>query len=134
MITLSGSISNSLTSACFSTSPPSYVIGGFEERAKPAFGRRIPADWRDTLSGDDPHFRPIKEAAQSRLPALRAAQFRPLINAPDTFTPDGLWITGETPEVDNYYVCCGMNGNSAQPSGGIGRALAEHITQVEVCS
>lgn len=42
---------------------------------------------------------PIKAAALHRIPLLASADFEPLINAPDTFTPDGLWILGETPEV-----------------------------------
>lgn len=104
-----------------------FIIGGFEPSAKPAFGRGIPTDWQQQLYPDTDHFRPLKEAAQHRLPLLRNAEFRPLINAPDTFTPDGLWIIGEASEVDNYMVCCGMNGNSVQAGGGIGRAVAEYL-------
>ena len=37
-----------------------------------------------------------------------------LMNTPDAFTPDGAWILGEAPEVANYFVCVGMNGNSLQ--------------------
>ncbi|KAF2356784.1 FAD dependent oxidoreductase [Trinorchestia longiramus] len=120
-----------------------FIIGGFEPRAKPAFGRGIPWDWKQQLVGDDEHFRPIREAAEHRLPLLRGVQYESLINAPDTFTPDGLWIIGETSEepvpvdlqepvpvdllqVDNYFVCCGLNGNSVQ-GGGIGRAVAEWL-------
>ena len=36
------------------------------------------------------------------------------MNTPDAFTPDGAWILGEAPEVANYFVCVGMNGNSLQ--------------------
>ena len=42
---------------------------------------------------------PTKDAAQHRVPLLRDARFSSLISAPDTFTPDGQWIIGETPEV-----------------------------------
>ena len=37
-----------------------------------------------------------------------------LMNTPDAFTPDGQWVIGEAPEVANYFVCVGMNGNSLQ--------------------
>ena len=37
-----------------------------------------------------------------------------LMNTPDAFTPDGRWLMGEAPEIGNYYVCAGMNGNSLQ--------------------
>lgn len=36
------------------------------------------------------------------------------MNTPDAFTPDGQWVIGEAPEVANYFVCVGMNGNSLQ--------------------
>ncbi|XP_047741158.1 pyruvate dehydrogenase phosphatase regulatory subunit, mitochondrial [Hyalella azteca] len=103
-----------------------FIIGGFEPHAKPAFGRGIPPDWQQLLLADQEHFKPIREAAEHRLPLLQGTEYEKLINAPDTFTPDGLWIMGETSEVDNYFVCCGMNGNSVQ-GGGIGRAVAEWL-------
>ena len=42
---------------------------------------------------------PIKKSAEHRIPILKEACYEPLINAPDTFTPDGKWVIGETPEV-----------------------------------
>ncbi|XP_047474686.1 pyruvate dehydrogenase phosphatase regulatory subunit, mitochondrial-like isoform X1 [Penaeus chinensis] len=104
-----------------------FVVGGFEKDAKPAFGSGIPSNWRETLEGDDEHFRTIREAAEHRLPVLKESQYKPLINAPDNFTPDGKWILGETPEIDNYFVAVGMNGNSLQGAGGAGQAIAEWI-------
>ena len=34
----------------------SFIIGGFEPNAKPAFGRGIPQNWKQNLQGDDEHF------------------------------------------------------------------------------
>ena len=48
-----------------------------------------------------------------------------LMNTPDAFTPDGGWILGEAPEIGNYYICAGMNGNSLQGAGGVGKAVAD---------
>jgi len=38
---------------------------------------------------------------------------------------DGGWILGEAPEIANYYICAGMNGNSLQGAGGVGKAVAD---------
>lgn len=37
-----------------------------------------------------------------RLPVLKNCKNPKLTNCPDNFTPDGKWILGETPEVNNY--------------------------------
>lgn len=49
-----------------------------------------------------------------RFPILEHCYDPELVNSPDNFTPDGRWILGEAPEVKNYFVACGMNGNSLQ--------------------
>lgn len=36
---------------------------------------------------------------------------------------------GETAEVKNYFVACGLNGNSLQGAGGIGKAVAEWLIE-----
>lgn len=38
-----------------------------------------------------------------RIPAMEMAQIRSLVNGPETFTPDGNMILGETPEVRFLY-------------------------------
>lgn len=40
----------------------------------------------------------------SRIPILRDAVYPSLTNSPDTFTPNGKWILGETPEVNYLYI------------------------------
>lgn len=65
------------------------------------------------------------------MPKLKDCQLHTLLNAPDNFTPDGKWILGETPEIDNYFVAAGMNGNSLQGAGGIGHSLAHWIIEGE---
>lgn len=51
------------------------------------------------------------------------------VNSPDNFTPDGRWILGEAAEIAKYFIACGMNGNSLQGAGGIGKAVAEWIIE-----
>ncbi|CAL4112981.1 unnamed protein product, partial [Meganyctiphanes norvegica] len=104
-----------------------FIIGGFERKAKPAFDNGIPENWKSLLVGDEAHFRPIKKGAEHRLPILQNALYEKLINVPDNFTPDGKWILGETPEIDNYFVAVGMNGNNIQGAIGSGQAIAEWI-------
>ncbi|KAB7503657.1 Pyruvate dehydrogenase phosphatase regulatory subunit, mitochondrial [Armadillidium nasatum] len=104
-----------------------FILGGFELRAKPTFEYGVPANWRESLKLDTNRFLPIKNNVLKRIPILYSAQFNTLIYAPDNFTPDGKWILGETPEIDNYFVAVGMNGNSLQGGCGAGRAIAEWI-------
>ena len=36
-----------------------------------------------------------------RMPALRDTEIRQIVNGPESFTPDGLPLLGETPEVSS---------------------------------
>ena len=47
--------------------------------------------------------------AVERVPALENVGIRKLMNGPESFTPDGNFILGETPEVKNYFVGAGFN-------------------------
>ncbi|XP_063223362.1 pyruvate dehydrogenase phosphatase regulatory subunit, mitochondrial-like isoform X2 [Bacillus rossius redtenbacheri] len=109
-----------------------FMAGGFEVEAKPAFtGGQVPSDWVHQLPQTWKQFMPLWEKVLHRLPLLRDVGSPVLRNHPDNFTPDGRWILGETPEVSNYFVAVGMNGNSLQGAGGIGRAVAEWIIEGE---
>ncbi|XP_069681446.1 pyruvate dehydrogenase phosphatase regulatory subunit, mitochondrial-like [Periplaneta americana] len=109
-----------------------FMVGAFELEAKPAFGGGyVPEEWKNKLPQDWNHFMPLWEKAIHRLPILKDVPNPVLTNSPDNFTPDGRWILGETPEVANYFVAVGMNGNSLQGAGGIGKAMAEWIIEGE---
>ncbi|OXA64141.1 Pyruvate dehydrogenase phosphatase regulatory subunit, mitochondrial [Folsomia candida] len=113
----------------------SFLMGGFEKVAKPVFTKGIPKNWKDCLSSDWDHFAPLLDRCLHRAPVLRECELKFLRNAPDNFTPDGKWILGEAPEIDNYFVAAGMNGNSLQGAGGIGHSLAHWITEgaADIC-
>ncbi|KAI5738178.1 hypothetical protein M8J77_003944 [Diaphorina citri] len=115
------------------TTRGSFMVGGFEPDAKPAFVglQKIPKNWKKHCPSDWKHFAPLWKKAIHRLPILENVTKPVLHNSPDTFTPNGKWILGETPEVRNYFVAVGMNGNSLQGAGGIGRAVAEWMTHGE---
>ncbi|XP_075216546.1 pyruvate dehydrogenase phosphatase regulatory subunit, mitochondrial-like isoform X2 [Lycorma delicatula] len=109
-----------------------FMVGGFETEAKPAFiNTKVPANWRNQLPQDWDHFRPYWEKAIHRIPSLKNAVNPMLTNSPDNFTPNGKWIVGETPEINNYFVAVGMNGNSLQGAGGIGKAVADWVVNGE---
>ena len=88
----------------------------------------IPQGFEFTLLDPDwQHFEPAVEARIERVPALAETGIKELINGPESFTPDGNFILGESPEVDAFYVGAGFNAFGIASGGGAGRALAEWI-------
>lgn len=92
------------------------LLGWFEPDAKPAFeSSDVPLkNWREHVKSDPAHWQSLWDKVVHRLPILREVKHPNIYNCPDNFTPDGRWILGESPEVKNYYVAVGMNGNSLQ--------------------
>lgn len=92
------------------------LLGWFEPGAKPAFENTgVPSkNWRKHIRNDPTHWQPLWDKIIHRLPILKEVKHPNIYNCPDNFTPDGRWILGESPEVKNYYVAVGMNGNSLQ--------------------
>lgn len=72
---------------------------------------------------------PLWERAVDRMPALADCDFPLIHKLSNNFTPDGRWILGEAADVRNYFVAVGMNGNSLQCAGGIGKAVAEWLIE-----
>ncbi len=60
-------------------------------------------------------------------PALEQAGIRTFFNGPESFTPDNLHLLGPTPEVDNFFVACGLNSKGIAAGGGIGKVMADWI-------
>ena len=60
--------------------------------------------------------------ALQRIPALETAEVRMLLNGPESFTPDGLFLLGEAPELSGFFLGCGMNSVGVASGGGAGRA------------
>jgi pyruvate dehydrogenase phosphatase regulatory subunit len=106
-----------------------FLIGWFEDEASTVFEGSVPKDWmKDIHENLQVHLEKIWDKLVERYPALNASQGAPYVrSSPDTFTPDGRWILGESPEVNKYFVAVGTNGNSIQGAGGIGKFVAEWI-------
>ncbi len=102
------------------------LLGAFEPKAKPWGMAGIPDDFEfDQLPEDFDHFEPILEKAINRMPLLAEAGIHTFFNGPESFTPDDRYYLGETPEVANFWVCCGFNSVGIQSAGGAGMALAQ---------
>ncbi|MEL0018926.1 MAG: FAD-dependent oxidoreductase, partial [Rickettsiales bacterium] len=104
------------------------LVGSFEPNAAPIDLDRLPKDFSfDLLDENWDHFEPIMEQALHRIPALKTAEVRMLLNGPESFTLDGALLMGEAPEVPGFFMCCGMNSMGVASSGGAGKALADWV-------
>lgn len=104
------------------------LLGCFEPEAKPWGMAGIAEDHAfETLPEDFDHFAPILEMATKRLPILERVGIARFFNGPESFTPDDRYLIGETAEVRDLFVACGMNSIGIQSSGGVGKVLAEWI-------
>ncbi|MGE3966920.1 MAG: FAD-dependent oxidoreductase [Dongiaceae bacterium] len=109
------------------------LFGCLERKAKPWGMDGIPEDFAfDALPEDLDQFEPILTKALDRFPLLRDAGIRLFFNGPETFTPDGNALLGETPELKNFFVACGMNTTGVMSAGGVGKILSEWIKTREV--
>ncbi|MEB8386320.1 FAD-dependent oxidoreductase [Rhodobacteraceae bacterium KMM 6894] len=108
------------------------VMGGYEPNPIMWAQNGIPKDFHYTLLDSNfDHFEPLMELALGRVPALETAGIKTLTNGPESFTPDGNFILGETPELRNFYVGAGFNAFGIAAGGGAGMALAEWVAKGE---
>ena len=108
------------------------VMGGYEPN--PVFWAQngIPEGFHFTLLENNfDHFEPIMELALGRVPALAHVGIKQMINGPESFTPDGMFILGEAPELKNFFVGAGFNAFGIASGGGAGMCLAEWVAKGE---
>jgi 4-methylaminobutanoate oxidase (formaldehyde-forming) len=111
------------------------VMGGFEPVAKPWKTDPVPPTFQFELLDEDwDQFEPLMANAIHRTPCLETAKIKMLLNGPESFTPDGNFILGETPELRNCFVAAGFNSAGIANSGGAGRLIAEWIVGGEAPS
>jgi 4-methylaminobutanoate oxidase (formaldehyde-forming) len=107
------------------------VTGGYGRDPAPWSVDGVPEDFgRELLSPDRERFRPLFENSQQRVPALREAEEVEFVNGPESFTPDGEFILGES-EVRGFFVAAGFNAHGIAGAGGIGRIMAEWVVDGE---
>ena len=111
-----------------------FLIGGFEPVAKPqdiedvptargrdstGRGRELPVDWD--------HFHVLLEGVLHRVPAMGGAILEKLTNGPEPFAPDGNWILGKVPEVQNYFVAAAMRSIGVGAAAGVAEVISSAI-------
>ncbi len=104
------------------------LLGCFEPKGKPIRPGTLDDNFEfGLLSEDWDHFEPIMKNALHRLPILETAEVRMLLNGPESFTPDGSFMLGETAETRGLFLGCGMNSVGIASGGGAGMNLAHCI-------
>ena len=104
------------------------LVGCFEPMGKPIAPETIGHDFAFQLLPEDwEHFEPMMMNALHRLPVLETAEVKMLLNGPESFTPDGSFLLGETAETRGLFLGCGMNSVGVATGGGAGMALAHAI-------
>ncbi len=104
------------------------LVGCFEPMGKPIKPGVLDANFEFGLLAEDwDHFQPMMENALHRLPVLEEAEVKMLVNGPESFTPDGTFMLGETAETQGLFLGCGMNSVGMASGGGAGMNLAHCI-------
>ena len=107
------------------------VTGGYGRKPAPWSVDGVPEDFgRELLSPDWERFEPLFENSQQRVPDLREAEVVEFVNGPESFTPDGEFVLGES-EVRGFFVAAGFNAHGIAGAGGIGRIMAEWVVDGE---
>lgn len=106
----------------------SLMIGLFEPVAKAWNVDGIPENFAfGEIDPDWDRMAPFLEEAYKRVPSAIELGIRKFFCGPESFTPDLAPLVGETSEVKNFFVACGLNSLGILSSGGIGRLLAKWI-------
>ncbi len=104
------------------------IVGWFEHNARGCSMDRIPEDFCfDEFPCGIDDVEEYLMRGMGTLPALEETGIRTFFNGPESFTPDNLHLLGPTPEVDNFFVACGLNSKGIGAGGGIGKVMADWI-------
>ncbi len=108
------------------------VMGGYEHNPIPWAIEGIPQGFHySLLDSNFDHFEQLMALSFGRVPALETTGIKQLTNGPESFTPDGNFILGESPELQNFFVGAGFNAFGIASGGGAGMALAEWVDKGE---
>ena len=105
------------------------LVGFFDRNAKPLSPDQLPEDFAfGLLEADWDQAEPYVKTAMARIPALGQTEIHMLLNGPESFTPDGSFLMGESPGLRGFFTLAGMNSSGINHAAGAGRALAGWIT------
>jgi len=108
------------------------VFGGYEPNPVARWIDGVP--WEHNaraLPPDYDRFEQLMEGAIRRFPFLAEAQILRLICHPDALTPDANPLLGPMPGLPGFFVAAGLSLNGFGGGGGIGKVMAEWITEGE---
>jgi len=104
------------------------LVGWFEHNAKGLPMTRIAEDFCfDQFECDMEHIEEYLMRGLETFPTLGEVGIRTWFNGPESFTADNLHLLGPTPELDNFWVACGMNSKGIGAGGGMGKVMADWI-------
>lgn len=107
------------------------VTGGYGRRPAPFALDGVPPDFSHKLLEPDwDRFAPLFETSRRRVPAIDKGEVVELTNGPESFTPDGEFILGES-HVRGFFVAAGFNAHGIAGAGGMGKLVAEWIVEGE---
>ena len=105
------------------------LIGGYEPDPPARWTDGVPWDHgASPVESDIDRFAPLLEGAIRRFPYLEDAGVVRLLCHPDAMTPDGNPLLGPMPGVRGFWVAAGLSLNGFGAAGGLGKALAEWMT------
>ncbi|MBT4520755.1 MAG: FAD-binding oxidoreductase, partial [Halieaceae bacterium] len=86
------------------------LVGWFEHNARGCPMSRIAEDFCfDEFPCELEQIEEYLMRGMETFPALEETGIRTFFNGPESFTTDNLHLLGPTPEVDNFFVACGLN-------------------------
>jgi len=107
------------------------LVGAYEKLGKHWSVDGTPLDFGHELLPEDlDRISANLERAMSRIPVLRQAGVKRVINGPMMWSPDTTGLLGPVPGLSNYYSATGIMTGIAQ-GGGLGKTLAEWIVAGE---
>ncbi len=106
------------------------LFGLFEPDGAPWMPKGVPNDASfSTLAPDWDRMTPHLEHAFRRFPVMEQAGIKSFFCGPESFTPDGGFLVGESPEVAGLYLATGLNSLGVLSGGGVGALIAEEIVE-----
>ncbi|MEZ5480554.1 MAG: FAD-dependent oxidoreductase, partial [Thiolinea sp.] len=104
------------------------LVGWFERHAKGCPMEQIAEDFCfGEFPFDMEHIEAYLMDSIETFPALGETGINTFFNGPESFTPDNLHLLGPTPELDHFWVACGMNSKGIGAGGGMGKIMADWI-------
>ena len=107
------------------------LLGTYEPKSTPWKVEGTPMDFGHELL--EPKLDNIQDRLAigfERMPALKKAGIKNIVNGPFTFGPDGSPLIGPVPGLKNYWVAVGVMAGFCQ-GGGVGKCIAEWIIDGE---